>query len=151
MHFWSRSRDRLWMKGESSGHRLRVVSLHWDCDRDAVLARVRPSGPACHLGGTSCFDGVGEDPISTLWSTIADRAARRPEGSYVARLLADPLELRKKVGEEAVELILTDGDRSPTRVREEAADLLFHLLVFLYQNGVRYPEVLAELERRRSA
>jgi phosphoribosyl-ATP pyrophosphohydrolase/phosphoribosyl-AMP cyclohydrolase len=149
MHFWSRSRGRLWMKGEQSGHRLKVVSLHRDCDDDAVLARVRPSGPACHLGRTSCFDGVDPDPIADLWSTIQDRDARRPEGSYVARLLADPLLLRKKVGEEAVELLLTDGDRSPTRVTEEAADLLFHLLVFLYQQRVPYPEVLAELARRR--
>lgn len=149
MHFWSRSRGRLWMKGEESGNRLKLVGLAWDCDHDSVLARVRPVGPACHLGRTSCFGNEDDDLVGELYRMFADRDARRPAGSYVARLLRDPTELRKKVGEEAIELILTSGDVSRDRVRAEAADLLFHLLVFLYQNRVAFPEVLDELARRR--
>lgn len=153
MHFWSRSRQALWHKGESSGNVQRVVDLQWDCDRDALLARVLPLGPACHTGAGSCFPGP-EPPyaiLEELRAVVADRARRAPDGSYVAGLLRDPARLRRKVGEEAIELILAaeGSDRAP--IAWEAADLLFHTLVLLEARGVSFDEVLRELRRRRPA
>jgi phosphoribosyl-ATP pyrophosphohydrolase/phosphoribosyl-AMP cyclohydrolase len=161
MTFWSRSRRALWRKGETSGNVLRLVSLHADCDGDAVLARVAPTGPACHTGEATCF-GTGSEPDSrsaesasgettlpNLWATLRDRAAARPEGSYTTRLLDDPNLRIKKLGEEAAELIqalvLEDGSRAA----EEAADLVYHTLVALLATGRSLDDVLAVLEARR--
>jgi len=151
MHYWSRSRDRLWRKGEESGNRQQVVSLTWDCDRDALLARVRPHGPACHTGTFTCFgepQGVAVLP-EELWQVFRDRQAKAPAGSYVAKLLADGNLLRKKLGEEAIELILASREEGHPRVVHEAADLFFHVLLLLYQEGVPFQDVLDELKRRR--
>ena len=151
--FWSRSRAALWKKGETSGNVLRVVSLHADCDGDAVLARVEPAGPACHTGDKSCFgEGVAPEPaegLASLWSVLEARAAERPAGSYTTRLLDDPNLRVKKLGEEGAELIaaFARGDREA--VRAEAADLLYHLLVALLAAGVPLDQVLAELDARR--
>jgi phosphoribosyl-ATP pyrophosphohydrolase/phosphoribosyl-AMP cyclohydrolase len=161
MTFWSRSRQALWRKGETSGNVLRLVSLHADCDGDAVLARVTPTGPACHTGEASCFgDGSepdrasagstpGETTLPTLWATLRERAAERPEGSYTTRLLEDPNLRIKKLGEETAELIqaLVQGDGP--RATEEAADLLYHTLVALLATGRSLEDVLAVLEARR--
>jgi len=154
MHFWSRSRTRLWKKGETSGNVLEVVSLHADCDGDAVLARVRPAGPACHTGEPTCF-GDGAYPgglgavLAALDETMADRAQARPEGSYTVRLLDDENLRLKKLGEETAELVaaLAKGDRD--RAKEEAADLLYHLLAALRASDVRLAEVAAALLTRR--
>ena len=151
--FWSRSRGALWKKGETSGNVLHVVSLHADCDGDAVLARVEPAGPACHTGDTSCF-GDGSAPtqsegLAGLWSVLESRAAERPEGSYTTRLLGDANLRVKKLGEENAELIAALARGEPGAVRAEAADLLYHLLVALLAAEVPLADVLAELESRR--
>jgi len=152
-HFWSRSRQALWLKGETSGNRLHVHALRADCDRDTVLLVVDPEGPACHEGTRTCF---GEDPataagvLGELERVIAQRARERPEGSYTAKLMGKGLDhALKKVGEEATELVLAAKGDTNERVAEEAADLLFHIMVVLAQRGVRLADVLDVLARRR--
>jgi phosphoribosyl-ATP pyrophosphohydrolase/phosphoribosyl-AMP cyclohydrolase len=140
--FWSRSRQELWKKGETSGNVLSVVELRDDCDGDALLVRVRPAGPACHTGSTSCF-------APELWRTVVERVRDRPEGSYVASLADAGVErAAQKLGEEAVEAAIaaTAGDG---RLASEAADVLFHLYVLLAVAGVDVAEVEKELETRR--
>ncbi len=139
--FWSRSRRKLWRKGETSGNVLWVEELRDDCDGDALLVRVRPAGPACHTGSVSCF-------APALWRTVVERVRERPEGSYVASLAeAGVARAAQKLGEEAVEAALSAvaGDG---RLAEEAADVLFHLYVLLAVAGVDVAEVEAELARR---
>ena len=141
--FWSRSRGRLWHKGETSGNTLAVVELRDDCDGDALLVRVRPSGPSCHTGSLSCF-------APELWRTVADRAARRPPGSYTAQLLDLGVgACARKVGEEAVELTVAALDESDERVIEEAADLVYHLYVVLAARGLDVARVEDELQGRQ--
>ncbi len=155
MVFWSRSRGELWRKGDTSGNVLELVSLHTDCDADTIVARVRPTGPACHTGETTCFGDLGEtgvEPESTLpevWATLVSRAQERPEGSYTVRLIEDENLRIKKLGEEAAELIqaLVKGENE--RAAEEAADLIYHTLAALLANGVTLGDVLKELEGRR--
>jgi len=140
--FWSRSRSRLWKKGETSGNVLAVEELRDDCDGDALLLRVRPAGPACHTGSTSCF-------APALWRTVLERARDRPDGSYVASLADEGVErAAQKLGEEAVEAAIaaTAGDG---RLVSEAADVLFHLYVLLAVAGVDVADVEAELSRRK--
>jgi phosphoribosyl-ATP pyrophosphohydrolase/phosphoribosyl-AMP cyclohydrolase len=151
LHFWSRSRGRLWRKGETSGNTLAVSSLHSDCDGDTVLALVVPAGPTCHTGERACF-GEGAAPptdvLGRLDRTLRHRATERPEGSYTVRLLDDDNLRLKKLGEESAELVaaLASGDRA--RAVEEAADLLYHVLVALRAQGTGAGELLAELEAR---
>jgi phosphoribosyl-AMP cyclohydrolase / phosphoribosyl-ATP pyrophosphohydrolase len=143
--FWSRSRGRLWRKGETSGNTLRVVELRDDCDGDALLVRVRPAGPACHTGSLSCF-------APELWRTVAQRAQERPTGSYTTELLdAGVGACARKVGEEAVELAVAALDESDDRVVEEAADLVYHLYVLLAARGLDVADVDAALAARASA
>jgi phosphoribosyl-AMP cyclohydrolase / phosphoribosyl-ATP pyrophosphohydrolase len=140
--FWSRSRGRLWRKGETSGNTLAVVELRDDCDGDALLLRVDPGGPACHLGSLSCF-------APELWRTVVDRAAERPDGSYTASLVAGGVgPVARKVGEEAVELAVSALDEPDERVVAEAADLVYHLYVLLAARGVDLADVEDELRRR---
>ena len=140
--FWSRSRQRLWHKGATSGNTLRVVELRDDCDEDALLVRVEPNGPACHTGSVSCF-------APELWRTISERAATRPEGSYTAELLAEGVgAVARKVGEEGVELVVAALDESDERVIEEAADLVYHLYVLLAARGLDVAQVEDELRVR---
>ena len=140
--FWSRSRQRLWRKGETSGNTLAVEELRDDCDGDALLVRVRPAGPACHTGSVSCF-------APGLWRTIAERAQERPAGSYTTELLeAGVGACARKVGEEAVELSVAALDESDERVVEEAADLIYHLYVLLAARGLDVSQVEDELARR---
>jgi phosphoribosyl-ATP pyrophosphohydrolase/phosphoribosyl-AMP cyclohydrolase len=152
-HFWSRSRNALWRKGELSGNRLRIVEVRADCDRDTLLMVVDPSGPACHTGARTCF---GERPASLggglfdLARVIAERDRERPPGSYVTKLLEQGVDATlKKVGEEATEVVLAAKGESDERLAEEAADLLFHLAVALHQRGLGPARVLEVLERRR--
>jgi phosphoribosyl-ATP pyrophosphohydrolase/phosphoribosyl-AMP cyclohydrolase len=152
-HFWSRSRGRLWKKGESSGNVLRVREVRADCDKDAVLMLVDPAGPACHTGTRTCFGESSPHAagvLEALRRVIEDRARSRPEGSYTAKLLAKGLDhALKKVGEEATEVVLAAKGESDERLAEEAADLLFHLLVALHARGVAPDRVLDVLRRRR--
>jgi phosphoribosyl-ATP pyrophosphohydrolase/phosphoribosyl-AMP cyclohydrolase len=143
--FWSRSRQELWHKGETSGNTLRVVELRDDCDGDALLLRVDPGGPACHTGSVSCF-------APELWRTIADRATTRPEGSYTAELLAAGVGAgARKVGEEAVELAVAALAETDERVIEEAADLVYHLYVLLAARGLDVAQVDDELRARATS
>jgi phosphoribosyl-AMP cyclohydrolase / phosphoribosyl-ATP pyrophosphohydrolase len=171
VHFHSRSRDRLWRKGETSGNVLQLRSIELDCDGDAVLLTVGSAGPTCHRGTRSCFDGTdrvadrsqGFAWLETLWATIADRSARRPPGSYTAGLLDGGVDaVGRKVTEEATEVLIAAKDddaaqgaghtRDETRVAlaGEAADLLFHALVLLAERGLEPAEVI-ELLRARHA
>lgn len=141
-HFFSRSRGRLWRKGESSGNTLAVEELRDDCDGDAILLRVRPTGPTCHTGAVSCF-------APWLWRRIAERAAARPEGSYVASLVAaGPAAAARKVGEEGVEVALAGASESDERLVSELADLWFHSYVLLAARGLDPSAVEDELARR---
>ena len=143
--FWSRSRGRLWRKGETSGNVLAVEDLRDDCDGDAILLRVRANGPACHTGSTSCF-------APWLWRRITERARERPEGSYVARLLdAGAAAAARKVGEEGVEAALAGASESDERVIEEVADLWFHTYVLLAARGLDPAAVEAELRSRAAS
>ncbi|HUJ92245.1 MAG TPA: bifunctional phosphoribosyl-AMP cyclohydrolase/phosphoribosyl-ATP diphosphatase HisIE [Gaiellaceae bacterium] len=139
--FWSRSRQELWHKGETSGNTLAVEEMRDDCDGDALLLRVRPAGPACHTGSRSCF-------ASALWRTVVERVRDRPEGSYTASLADAGIErCAQKLGEEAVEAavsaVAADG-----RLAEEAADVLYHLYVLLAVSGVDVADVEDVLARR---
>ena len=150
--FFSRSKNRLWRKGESSGNLLRLVAIAADCDRDALLVTAEPAGPTCHLGTRSCF-GDAEPPgpawLGTLERIVADRASAPPEQSYTARLLAEgPAKVAQKVGEEGVEVALAAVARDAEGVVEEASDLLFHLLVLLRGRGIPLSDVIARLRSR---
>ncbi len=151
MHYWSRSRRRLWRKGGGSGNRQRVVSLKWDCDHDTLLAKVRPLGPSCHTGKYTCFGQPRTSPVfpDELWRVFRQRTREMPRGSYVARLLKNPDLARKKVGEEAVELVLASEGTNRGQLVREAADLMFHTLLLLYEKGVSFNDVQRELGRRR--
>jgi phosphoribosyl-AMP cyclohydrolase / phosphoribosyl-ATP pyrophosphohydrolase len=141
-HFFSRSRGRLWRKGESSGNTLAVDELREDCDGDAVLLRVRPNGAACHTGSLSCF-------APWLWRTVSERAASRPEGSYVAKLLGGGVaECARKLGEEGVEASLAAIGESDERLVSELADLWFASYVLLAARGLDPALVEDELARR---
>jgi phosphoribosyl-ATP pyrophosphohydrolase/phosphoribosyl-AMP cyclohydrolase len=144
--FYSRSRKQLWQKGESSGNTQKVVALHADCDADTILARVLPSGPACHTGSRSCFETA--PTLRRLADVIAQRKQTGPESSYTARLLGDDNLRLKKLGEEATELALACQSQATARVRAEAADLLYHLLVAAAAADVGVEDVLEELSDR---
>jgi phosphoribosyl-AMP cyclohydrolase / phosphoribosyl-ATP pyrophosphohydrolase len=169
VHFWSRSRQELWMKGETSGNLLQLVDLAVDCDGDALLIRARPTGPTCHTGAASCFatpmlaadQGAAPDPedapgfafLDELWSVIEQRKRTRPEDSYTAHLLAGGVDATaRKVTEEATEVLLAAKDHATggraDQVAEEAADLLYHLLVLLAERGIDSGDVVEVLRRR---
>lgn len=137
VHFYSRSRRELWHKGAGSGNTQAVKAIRYDCDGDALLALVEPAGPACHTGERTCFHrgelapGAPHEVLPGLARTIAERAQARPEGSYTAELLADPLRAGAKLEEEAEEVVRAAREESDERVAEEAADLIYHLAVLL--------------------
>jgi phosphoribosyl-ATP pyrophosphohydrolase/phosphoribosyl-AMP cyclohydrolase len=154
-HFWSRSRKALWRKGETSGNGLEVVAVRADCDKDALLYVVEPEGPTCHTGWRSCFGETtptAAGMLEELARVVAERAESAPEDSYTAKLLARGQDaVLKKIGEEATEVVLAaKGDRDD-RLAEEAADLLFHLVIALHQRGLPLARVMDVLRRRRSA
>jgi phosphoribosyl-ATP pyrophosphohydrolase/phosphoribosyl-AMP cyclohydrolase len=137
LHLWSRSRDELWHKGATSGNTQAVKALRLDCDGDALLALVEPAGPACHTGERTCFfTGDVEQPapfevLPSLERTLVARQAERPEGSYTVELLDDPAHIGEKVEEEAEEVARAAREETDDRVDNEAADVLYHLLVLL--------------------
>ena len=148
MWYWSRSRSELWRKGDTSGNAQRLVTLHADCDSDTLLALVVPAGPACHTGEWTCFGGMPTLPA--LDAVIAERATSAGD-SYTQRLLADRNLRLKKLGEEAVELALACQRQDGDGVAEEAADLVYHILVACRGAGVSARDVVAALEARRPA
>ncbi|MEX0890525.1 MAG: bifunctional phosphoribosyl-AMP cyclohydrolase/phosphoribosyl-ATP diphosphatase HisIE [Gemmatimonadota bacterium] len=147
MWYWSRSRAEHWRKGDTSGNTQRLVSLHEDCDRDTVLALVEPTGPSCHTGAWSCFGAA--PTLAALDGTIAARAGDGSAAeSYTRRLLEDRNLRLKKLGEEAVELVLALADGDAERTAEEAADVLYHVLVACRAEGVAADDVLRVLAER---
>ena len=165
VHFHSRSRKKLWRKGETSGNVLRLVSIAEDCDQDALLLTVDPTGPTCHRGTRSCFDAEGSPAeratqgfawLESLWSTIDERARTRPAGSYTAELLEGGVDrVARKVTEEATEVLIAAKDdagaSTPARrsaLAGEVADLLYHLLVLLAERNLAPSDVITELRRR---
>ena len=155
--FFSRSKQRLWEKGETSGHFLELDQIRSDCDRDALLVTARPRGPVCHTGTATCFgDGsvtAGEQLafLGTLERVIEQRTADSPPGSYTARLFAEgPRRIAQKVGEEGLEVALAAAVETDDKVVTEAADLVFHLLVLLRSRGLSLQNVVSELQSRHA-
>lgn len=169
MHFFSRSRDEIWRKGETSGATMAVRQLRYDCDGDAVLAIVAPTGAACHTGERTCFyrevggaassekdapAAPGEprlvvhEVLPSLERTLKGRAAERPEGSYTVQLLDNPTLIGEKVEEEAEEVVRAAREETDERVAEEAADVIYHLAVLLVSRGVPQAAVMEVLDGR---
>ncbi|MDQ0975197.1 phosphoribosyl-ATP pyrophosphohydrolase/phosphoribosyl-AMP cyclohydrolase [Neobacillus niacini] len=158
--FYSRSRQELWHKGATSGNTQTVISVKYDCDKDAVLVQVEPKGPACHTGAVSCFtEGVVTERAATsladyqilqsLEKLIIEREQERPEGAYTTYLFEKGVDkILKKVGEEASEVIIAAKNRDKEELKWEAADLLYHLQVLLVEQGLPFKEVLKTLEER---
>lgn len=147
--FFSRSRQRLWMKGEQSGHVLDLVSLEADCDSDTLLAMVRPQGPTCHRGTASCFPAAPSDFLAELDALVDTRRQERPEDSYTTRLFdAGTRAIAQKVGEEGVETALAAVVQSDSALCNESADLLYHLLVLLRSRERSLADVLDVLKQR---
>jgi len=156
--FFSRSRSRLWTKGETSGHWLNVVDVVTDCDQDALLVLAMPQGPTCHLGTQSCFgDELASDAaelsfLMRLEATIAQRISDRPEGSYTERLWSEgPTRIAQKVGEEGVEVALAAVTQDDERLVGESADLLYHLALLLQSRNLSLTTVVRELAQRHKA
>lgn len=181
MHYWSRSRQELWHKGDTSGNYQSLLSLHADCDSDTLLARVRPMGPACHTGERTCFGdlseeippatadpraaagrtvgepgggppsdqaGSSEEILPRIWSILEARSRQRPAESYTVKLLGDENLRLKKLGEETAELIVALSRTEKSSIAEEAADLVYHLLVAILASGVTLDALLNELKSR---
>lgn len=153
--FFSRSKQRLWEKGETTGHTLDLVDIALDCDADTLLVTARPRGPACHNGTLTCFGDEARTAASSiaflakLEAVVAQRATEKPDASYTAKLLAKGInKVAQKVGEEGVEAALAAVNESDDKVVAESADLLFHLLVLLRARGVPFARVVQELEKR---
>lgn len=156
--FYSRSRQQLWTKGETSGHWLHVVDVETDCDQDTLLVLANPEGPTCHTGTRSCFgdevasDAEGLSFLMRLESVIAQRISDRPEGSYTARLWSEgPTRIAQKVGEEGVETALAAVAADQAALRGEAADLVYHLVVALRARGLSLDDLRSELARRAAS
>jgi phosphoribosyl-ATP pyrophosphohydrolase/phosphoribosyl-AMP cyclohydrolase len=170
LHFYSRSREEIWRKGETSGNALKLRQLRYDCDGDALVALVEPTGPACHTNERSCFyrelggsaatepdapaapgepAPLAHEALATLERTLRSRAAERPEGSYTVTLLDDPKLIGEKVEEEAEEVVRAAREETDERVAEEAADLLYHLAVLLAAREVPQSAAMEVLNGRR--
>ena len=148
--FHSRSRQRLWTKGESSGHRLALVAIECDCDRDTLLVQARPQGPTCHLGTASCFPAAPGDVLGDLDALIARRAVELPLGSYTTTLFEGGIKrIAQKVGEEGLETALAAVVEDDEALLGETADLLYHAIVLLRARGLSLADALAVLAKRR--
>jgi phosphoribosyl-ATP pyrophosphohydrolase/phosphoribosyl-AMP cyclohydrolase len=162
VHFYSRSRERIWLKGETSGNVLRLVDARLDCDGDAMLLRVIPTGPTCHTGASSCFLAApiastieavdGPTVIADVADVVASRRRERPEGSYTTYLFDQGVDkIGKKIGEEAAEVIIAAKNGDPAPLASEASDLIYHLLVMLEACDVPLDLVWATLAQRRGS
>ncbi len=158
-HYWSRSRQKLWKKGEESGHLQAVVSMHFDCDRDCVLLKVRQTGAACHTGAYSCFfdflqgdkERIGAEMLGKLQRIVLDRKEHPAEGSYTSYLFEKGIDkIAKKAGEEAVEMVIASKNEDKEELIGECADLLYHTLVLLAARGISLSDVCTELSRRHN-
>jgi phosphoribosyl-ATP pyrophosphohydrolase/phosphoribosyl-AMP cyclohydrolase len=156
LHLWSRSRGEQWHKGATSGNVQAVRALRLDCDGDSLLALVEPAGPACHTGERTCFHrgelepGAPHETLPALERTVEERARERPRGSYTVELLDDPARIGEKVMEEAEEMARAAREESDERVDEEAADVLYHLLVLVHSRGRSLADAERVLDGRRS-
>lgn len=164
--FWSRSRNELWNKGATSGHKQKIESLLYDCDGDTLLVKVQQIGPACHTGSYSCFthplpvEGADDSQqhdassdrfamLGQLETTIAQRYAERPEGTYTTYLFEKGVDkILKKIGEESAEVIIAAKNKDNDELRAEASDLIFHLMVLLREQGLPFDAILSELKER---
>lgn len=150
--FYSRSKQRLWTKGETSGHTLQLVTIHADCDQDALLILAKPKGPTCHFNTTSCFNGTTVLPFNTLTTLeqrIVERTKTQAENSYTAKLYQSGTKrVAQKVGEEGLEIALAAVCETPEKLAEESADLLYHLLVLLFMRDLSFSSVLDVLKNR---
>ena len=152
MHYWSRSRNAIWKKGETSGNVQKCIELMTDCDGDAILARVEQTGVACHTGTYSCFskDPIRQqDIIAALWRVFDERKANPSDSSYTCKLFKNRNLLLKKIAEESSEVMIAAKDKSRKELIYEAGDLMYHLMVLLYDEGISMDEINAELEGRR--
>jgi len=152
MHYWSRSRNAIWKKGETSGNVQKCIELMTDCDGDAILARVEQTGVACHTGTYSCFskDPIRQqDIIAALWSVFDERKVNPSDSSYTCKLFRNRNLLLKKIAEESSEVMIAAKDKSRKDLIYEAGDLMYHLMVLLYDEGISMDEIHAELEGRR--
>ena len=151
VHFYSRTKQRIWKKGEESGNELKVVSLKEDCDKDTVLIKVSPVGPVCHKGDDTCFEdsNVSDDFINTLEDIIQDRKINPSDSSYVSSLFKKgTYNIAQKVGEDAVELVIEAKDDNDNLFLNESADLLFHYLILLQEKGYKINDVVNVLKNR---
>ncbi len=149
--FFSRSKQRLWVKGETSNNFLHLVSITVDCDNDTLLIKAKPDGPVCHTGTDTCFNEVNADDnfLSTLENIIADRKENRSQNSYTSSLFSKGINaIAQKVGEEAIELVIEAKDNDKTLFLNEAADLLFHYLILLKAKGKQLEDVVEILKQR---
>lgn len=164
--FWSRSRNELWNKGATSGHKQRIVEMSYDCDGDTLLVKVIQTGPACHTGSYSCFthslEAKAQDEakailadqdrfgmLSALEQTIAQRYAERPEGTYTTYLFDKGVDkILKKVGEETTEVVIAAKNQDNDELRAEATDLIFHLSVLMRERGLSWDDIMSELKQR---
>jgi len=160
VHFWSRSRRELWRKGATSGNVMKVIGMRADCDDDCLLLEVRPEGPACHTGETSCFhkplptggpEGLALfESIGEVADVIRSRNKQRPSGSYTSKLFDEGLDrIVKKLGEEAVEVVIAGKNQDRDELTRESADLIYHLLVLWEYSAISFSDIAAELSRRR--
>lgn len=149
---YSRSRQELWHKGATSGNTQKVVDISFDCDQDAILLKVIPNGPACHTGSPSCFektDVPSSQVLRDLAKLISSRHQRMPEGSYTTYLFSKGVDkIGKKIGEEAAEVIIAAKNSSKEELRYESADLIYHLMVLLQNQGLTIDDIYAELRER---
>lgn len=149
--FFSRSKQRLWVKGETSGNHLEVVGIRADCDADTLLVTARPHGPTCHTGSTSCFGNAPGQFLGALDALVEQRERERPEGSYTTTLFdKGARRIAQKVGEEGVETALAGVAQGDEELLGESADLLFHLIVLLRARGLSLGDAVAVLERRHA-
>ena len=150
VHFFSRSKNRIWMKGEESGNFLNLISLKPDCDNDSLLLKVKPQGPTCHKGDDTCWGEKNDQNfLDTLEKIIMDRITNLSDNSYVSNLFKKGIDkIAQKLGEEATEVIIASKNENKKELIYESADLLFHFLILLQKRNLRFKDVVNELEQR---
>ena len=152
VHFFSRSKNRIWMKGEESGNFLNLISLKPDCDNDTLLLKVKPQGPTCHKGDDTCWGEKNDQNfLNTLEKIITDRITNPSDNSYVSNLFEKGIDkIAQKLGEEATEVIIASKNENKKELIYESADLLFHFLILLQKKNLRFKDVVNELEQRNN-